>query len=147
MIFEIPSLCIPYSPVCFGKNDIKETFEQLFGSCVRRVDEKTKTNPGGSEYKLFFVHFNPFEQDENIKYFFEMMKRDNEVRVEYSEKWYLKINLSNKCKINHQQLNDPDYYIWLNDENPDYYDYKYSLIEEATCKEIVSFLDIFKIDM
>ena len=141
MIYEIPSLCIPFSPLYFDSKDILEMFVQLFGPCVRRIDEIKCIN-----YKIFFIHFNPFEPNENIQLFFDKMTTDKEVRVKHSSKWFWKINLSKKSKVVYQLLDDPDYILWKLDTNPDYYDYKYSIIEEDVCNKINTFLDVFKIE-
>jgi hypothetical protein len=141
MIYELPSLCIPFSPIYFDSNDVLEMFVQLFGPCVRKIDEINKTN-----YKIFFIHFNPFITNEFIEFFFVRMNEDNEVRVKHASNWYWKINLSNKSNIKYQILDDPDYILWTLDTNPDFYDYKYSLIEEDVCNKIKTFLDIFKIE-
>uniref|UniRef100_A0A6C0EUB8 Uncharacterized protein n=1 Tax=viral metagenome TaxID=1070528 RepID=A0A6C0EUB8_9ZZZZ len=141
MIYEIPSLCIPFSPEYFDSSDVSLMFVELFGPCLRRIDEINKIN-----YKIFFIHFNPIETNENIQLFFDKMYKDNEVRVKHSSKWFWKINLSKNSKIVYQMIDDPDYILWKIDLNPDFYDYKYSIIEEESCKKINTYLDVFKIE-
>ena len=143
MLFEIPSLCIPYSICDFTEEDIRDTFISLFDcpyESIRRIDEIIKINPDGTQFKLFFVHFNPIKLNEMVIKFFKELKNNN-VRIQFTDEWFWKVTLSFKSHIKFQLVDEDLYSKWDININADYYEYIDSIISPDSCIKMSSFLN------
>jgi len=150
MLYEIPSLCIPYSICDFTEEDIRDTFISLFDcpfESIRRIDEIIKINPDETQFKLFFIHFNPIKLNEMVIRFFKEMNKYNNVRIQFTDEWFWKVSLSFKSNIKFQLVDEELYSKWDTNINTDYYEYIDSIISPESCIKMSSFLDETKYEI
>jgi hypothetical protein len=92
-----PSICIPRTFDNITWNQVKETFEQLFGEdCVDRVDVVKREHENGDKFNRIFVHFKRWDEEHaGIR---SRLLAGEEIKIVYDEPWFWKCSMSRVVK-------------------------------------------------
>jgi hypothetical protein len=132
-VVECPTLCIPYAPSVFTKDEVRNVFDDQDFGYIRKIDEILV-----KDHKVFFIHFNPCILQPTMREMYAKLAEGSPVKVWVRERWFWNIRLSNV--EGHLKTIQPvgwQYDRW--DGTGDYYEFAVDEIADNTTLQLTDF--------